>query len=135
MLRKGRLFISKRSSQPLWLAVFLCKEKMSWVKYYVRMSSYYDSVYRFRDNEQMKRTLIFYKPEYIDLAMKLQENFLSHHHEVDIIPEEERDDTDYARKMHYDEAIFVEDSKTVIIHDIKTWYTNELPISDVYYKD
>ena len=84
----------------------------------------------------MKKTLIFYKPEYIDMALELRDNYLAHHYEVvDIISEEEQDDIEYARKMQYEQAIFVEDSKTVIVHDIKTWYTEKLPVSDVYYKD
>ena len=84
----------------------------------------------------MKKTLIYYKPEHIEVAVKLRENYLAHHHEeVDIISENEQDDVEYARKMNYDEAIFVEDPETVIIHDIKTWYTQRLPVLDVYYKD
>ena len=84
----------------------------------------------------MKKTLIYYKPEHIEVAVKLRENYLAHHHEeVDIISENEQDDVEYARKMNYDEAIFVEDPETVIVHDIKTWYTLRLPVSDVYYKE
>ncbi len=84
----------------------------------------------------MKKTLIYYKQEYIDLAIKLRENYLVHGHEkVDIISEEEQDDIEYARKMQYDEAIFIEDLETVIIHDLKSWYTERLPASDVYYED
>lgn len=33
----------------------------------------------------------------------------------------------------YDEAIFIEDIDTVVIHDIKSGYTNRCPISDVCY--
>ena len=70
------------------------------------------------------------------MAKKLRENYLAHHYEeVDIISEIEQDDIEYARKMHYEQAIFVEDPETVIIHDVKTWYTQRLPVSDVYYKD
>ncbi|MBR4606932.1 MAG: hypothetical protein IKO41_12010 [Lachnospiraceae bacterium] len=84
----------------------------------------------------MKKTLIYYKPENIDIAVKLYDNYLAHGYEaVDIISEEEQDDIEYARKMQYDEAIFIEDSDTVIIHNIKTWFTEKLAISDVYYKD
>ena len=55
--------------------------------------------------------------------------------EVDIISENEHDDIEYARKMQYDEVMFIEDSNTVGIHDIKTWHMERLPVSDVYYKD
>lgn len=84
----------------------------------------------------MRKTLIFYKPEYSDLARDLRENYLAHDHEkVDIISEEEQDDIKYARKMNYDEAIFIEDIDNVIVHYIKSGYTNRCPISDVYYRD
>ena len=84
----------------------------------------------------MIKTLIYYKPEYSDLARNLRENYLAHDHEkVDIISEEEQDDIKYARKMKYDEAIFIEDIDNVIIHYIKSGYTNRRPISDVYYRD
>ena len=82
----------------------------------------------------MKKTLIYYKPEFIDIAVKLRENYLAYHKEADIISEEEQDDIEYARKMQYDEAIFIEDSNTVIIHDIESGYTARLPVSDVYYQ-
>lgn len=86
--------------------------------------------------EYMKKTLIYYKPEYIDIALHLRQNYLAHDYEnVDIISENEQDDIEYARKMNYEQAIFIDDSDTVIIHDIKTWYTERLHISDVYYKD
>ena len=45
----------------------------------------------------MWRTLIYYKPEYIDLAKKLQENYIPHQKDTDIISEEEQDDVEYAR--------------------------------------
>lgn len=84
----------------------------------------------------MRKTLIFYKPEYSDLARDLRENYLAHDHKkVDIISEEEQDDIEYARKMKYDEAIFIEDIDNVIIHYIKSGYTNGCPISEVYYRD
>ena len=84
----------------------------------------------------MKNTLIYYMPEYIDVAEKLRENYLVHHHDVvDIISETEQDDIEYARKMKYDEAIFIEDKDTVIIHDIKSDYTERLHVSEVYYSD
>ncbi len=39
----------------------------------------------------MIKTLIYYKPEYSDLARNLRENYLAHDHEkVDIISEEEQ---------------------------------------------
>ena len=36
----------------------------------------------------MWRTLIYYKPEHIDLAKKLQENYIAHQKDTDIISEE-----------------------------------------------
>ena len=84
----------------------------------------------------MKKTLIFYKPEYADLAIKLRDNYRAHDHEgTDIVSVEEHDDIEYAEKMQYDEAVFIEDIDTVTIHDIKSGYTNKLPISDVFYND
>ena len=84
----------------------------------------------------MKKSLIFYKPEYADLAVKLRDHYRAHGHEtVDIISEEEQDDIEYARGMQYDEALFIEDRDTVTVHDINSGYTNRLPVADVYYKD
>ena len=84
----------------------------------------------------MKKTLIYYKPENIDIAIELRNNYFSHgYEEVDIISDNEHDDIEYARKMQYDEAIFIEDSNTVVIHDIKTWHMERLPVSEVYYND
>ena len=84
----------------------------------------------------MKKTLIFYKPEYTDLAIKLRDNYRAHDHEkADIVSEEEHDDIEYAKKMQYDEAVFIEDSDTVTVHDIESGYTNSFPISDVFYND
>ena len=41
----------------------------------------------------MKKTLIFHKPEYADLAIKLRDNYRAHDHgEADIVSEEEHDD-------------------------------------------
>ena len=41
----------------------------------------------------MKKTLIFYKPEYADLAIKLRDNYRAHdHEEADIVSVEEHDD-------------------------------------------
>ena len=82
----------------------------------------------------MWRTLIYYKLEYIDLAKKLQENYIAHQKDTDIISEEEQDDVEYARENQYDEAIFIEDANTIIIHDIKSFYTNRCPFSDMYYQ-
>ena len=82
----------------------------------------------------MWKTLIYYKPEYIDIAKKLQENYIAHQKDADIISEEEQDDIEYAKGNQYDEAIFIEDSNTVIIHDFKSFYTNRCPVSDVYYQ-
>jgi len=84
----------------------------------------------------MKKTLIFYKPEYADLASKLRDNYRAHDHgEADIISEEEHDDIEYAEKLQYDEAVFIEDGGTVTVHDIASGYTNRLPISAVFYTD
>ena len=84
----------------------------------------------------MKKTLFFYKPEYADLAIKLRANYCAHdHEETDIVSEEEHDDIEYAEKMQYDEAVFIEDSDTVTIHDIESGYTNRLPVSNVFYND
>lgn len=84
----------------------------------------------------MKKTLIFYKPEYAELAKKLRGNYCAHgHEEADIVSEEEHDDVEYAEKMQYDEAVFIEDSNTVTFHDIESGYTNRLPVSDVFYND
>ena len=45
----------------------------------------------------MKKTLIFYKPEYADLAIKLRDNYRSHDHAAaDIVSVEEHDDFEYA---------------------------------------
>ena len=82
----------------------------------------------------MQRTLIYYKPEHIDVAMKLRENYIAHQKEVDIISEENEDDIEYAREKQYDEAVFIEEPNTVIIHEMKSGYTNRCPISDVYYQ-
>lgn len=82
------------------------------------------------------KTLIYYKPEFVDPARKLRENYIAHRHEIaDIISEEEQNDIAYARKMLYDEAIFIEDSETVIIHDIASGYTRRCPVTEVYYRD
>ena len=84
----------------------------------------------------MKKTLIYYKLEYADLAMKLRDNYHAHdHEEADIVSEEEHEDIEYAVKMQYDEAVFIEDSDTVTFHDIESGYTNRLPVSDVFYND
>ena len=84
----------------------------------------------------MKKSLIFYKPEYADLAVKLRDHYRAHGHEkANIISEEEQDDVEYAREMQYDEAIFIEDRDTVTVHDLRSGSTNRLPVLDVYYKD
>ena len=84
----------------------------------------------------MKKTLIFYKPEYADLAIKLRDNYRANDHEgADIVSLEEHDDIEYAEIMQYDEAVFIEDSNTVTVHDIASGYTNRLPVSDVFYND
>ena len=83
----------------------------------------------------MRKTLIIYKPEFIDLAIKLRDNYLAHNVEVDIISEKEQGDIEYARKRKYVEVVFIEDINNVIIHDINSGYTNRCPISDVYYSE
>ena len=84
----------------------------------------------------MKKTLIFYKPEYADLAIRLRDNYRAHGHEkADIVSEEEHDDIEYAEEMQYDEAVFIEDSNTVTVHDIESGYTDRLPVQDVFYND
>ena len=84
----------------------------------------------------MKKTLIFYKPEYADLAIKLRDNYRAYDHtEADIVSVEEHDDIEYAEKMEYDEAVFIEDSDAVTFHDIESGYTNKTPVSDVFYND
>ena len=84
----------------------------------------------------MSRTLIYYMPEYSEVAEKIRDNYIAHDHkEVDIISETDQDDIAYAREQQYDEAIFIEDSNSVVIHDIKSGYTERLPVTDVYYKD
>ncbi len=83
----------------------------------------------------MRKTLIIYKPEFIDLAIKLRDNYLAHNVEVDIISEKEQGDIEYARKRKYVEVVFIEDINNVIIHDINSGYTNICPISDVYYSE
>ena len=82
----------------------------------------------------MLRTLIYYKPEYIDVARDLQDNYIAHQKQVDIISKNMQDDIEYAREKKYDEAKFIEDPDVVIIHDIKSSYTNRCPITDVYYQ-
>ena len=49
----------------------------------------------------MWRTLIYYKPKQIDLAIKLQDNYIAHKKETDIISAEEHDDIEYAIENQY----------------------------------
>ena len=66
----------------------------------------------------------------------MRDNYRAHDHEkADIVSVEEHDDIEYAEKMQYDEAVFIEDSNTVTVHDIASGYTNRLPVSDVFYND
>ena len=82
----------------------------------------------------MLKTLIYFPPEYRDLALKIRENYIEHHHgEVDLVSETDQNDIKYARKNKYDEAIFIEDGNTVVFHDIESGFTNRCPISDVCY--
>ena len=81
----------------------------------------------------MRRVLIYFKPEYSDLAESLRNNYVAHQKEADTISEEEQDDVEYARQKQYDEAIFIEDSDWVIVHDIRSGYTNRCLVSDVWF--
>ena len=84
----------------------------------------------------MSRTLIYYMLKYVEVAEKIRDNYIAHDHkEVDIISETEQEDIAYARDQQYDEAIFIEDSNSVVIHDIKSGYTERLSVADVCYKD
>ncbi len=47
----------------------------------------------------MSRTLIYYMPEYCEVAEKIRDNYIAHDHKrVDIISEAEQDDIAYARE-------------------------------------
>ena len=82
----------------------------------------------------MTKTLIYFPPEYRDLALKIRENYIEHHHgEVDLVSETDQNDIKYAREEKYDEAIFIENNDSVVFHDIKSGYTNRFPISDMCY--
>ena len=82
------------------------------------------------------KTLIYCMPDFVDLARKLRENYIAHRHEkADIISEQVQDDVEYAREMQYDEAIFIEDAETVIIHDVESGHTRRCPVSEVLYRD
>lgn len=82
----------------------------------------------------MIKTLIYFPPEYKNLALKIRENYIEHHHgEVDLVSETDQNDIEYARKEKYDEAIFIENTDSVVIHYIKSGYTNRCSISDVCY--
>ena len=82
----------------------------------------------------MIKTLIYFPPEYKNLALKIRENYIEHHHgEVDLVSETDQNDIEYARKEKYDEAIFIENIASVVIHYIKSGYTNRCSISDVCY--
>ena len=84
----------------------------------------------------MKKVLIFYKPEHADLATELRDNYRAHDHlQADIVSTEEHDDIEYAEKMQYDEAVFIENRDTVTYHDIGSGYTGRLPVPDVFYSD
>lgn len=83
----------------------------------------------------MWRTLIYYMPEYCDIAKALQGDYIAHHKEANIISEKEQDDIEYAEEKQYDEAIFIEDASTVIVHEIKSGYTKRCPVSDMYHQD
>ena len=75
-------------------------------------------------------------PEYGEVAEKIRDNYIAHDHkEVDIISETDQDDIAYAREQKYDEAIFIENDNSVVIHEIKSGYTERLSVTDVCYKD
>lgn len=83
----------------------------------------------------MQKTLIYFPSEYRDLALKIKDNYIEHHHgEVNLISIAEQDDIEYAREKKYDEAIFIENNEAVIIHNIESGYTTRCPISDVCYQ-
>ena len=45
----------------------------------------------------MQKTLIYFPPEYRDLALKIRENYIEHHHgEVDLVSETDQNDIKYA---------------------------------------
>ena len=82
----------------------------------------------------MLKTLINSPPEYRDPAHKIRENYIEHHHgEVDLVSETDQKNIEYAGEEKYDEAIFIENNDSVVIHDIKSGYMNRCPISDVCY--
>ena len=84
----------------------------------------------------MSRTLIYYMSEYCEVAEIIRNNYIAHDHkEVDIISETDQDDIAYAREQQYDEAIFIENDNSVVIHEIKSGYTERLSVTDVCYKD
>ena len=60
--------------------------------------------------------MIYFPPEYKNLAQKIRENYIEHHHgEVDLVSETDQNDIEYARKEKYDEAIFIENIDSVVI--------------------
>ena len=82
----------------------------------------------------MTKTLIYYAPEYRELAQKIRQNYIAHRDgECDLISKKVRDDVAYAREKKYDEAIFIENDNTVIIHYVKSGYTLECPVADACY--
>ena len=47
----------------------------------------------------MSRTLIYYMPEYCEVAEIIRDNYIAHHHkDVDIISETDQHDIAYARR-------------------------------------
>ena len=82
----------------------------------------------------MQKTLIYFPPEYRNLAHKIRENYIEHHHgEVDLVSETDQNDIKYAKEEKYDEAIFIENNDSAVIHYIKSGFTFRCPISDVCY--
>ena len=54
----------------------------------------------------MQKTLIYFPSEYRDLALKIKDNYIEHHHgEVDLISIAEQDDIEYAREKNMDSCL------------------------------
>ena len=49
----------------------------------------------------MTKTLIYFPPEYRDLALKIRENYIEHHHgEVDLVSETDQNDINMPGKIN-----------------------------------
>ena len=60
----------------------------------------------------MLKTLIYFPPEYRDLAHKIRENYIEHHHgEVDLVSETDQNDIEYTGEEKYDDkSILIKDT-------------------------